>query len=342
MVKAAYVGILTPGSTSRMRAEWLRKITPEWDWKWIDTDLPMTRSARIWQSLAFRFQIGAAVQRINELVRRQLDRESVGLIWVDKAVFLMPETMTQLRGSAKRLVHFTPDTAFGANASPHFERAIRHFDLLVTTKSFEMSAYAKRTSPEKVSLISQGFDSRVHYPRAGENARRKEVVFVGLAEPDRERCVAELLNKNLAVRLAGRGWSPFLRKWLGHPHLIFAGEDVFGDAYAELLSNAWIGLGLLSKRFPELHTTRTFEIPACGAVLATERTSETERFFAPGEAIFFRDYADLADRVREIFAENETDSLSRIATAGRSRVLEDRRDYESLLTDIINDPRIHV
>ena len=46
----------------------------------------------------------------------------------------------------------------------------------------------------------------------------------------------------------------------------------------ELGANA-VGLGLLSKRFPERHTTRTFEIPACGALLATERTADTTRFF---------------------------------------------------------------
>jgi spore maturation protein CgeB len=341
VVKAAYVGILTTGSTSGMRADWLRRINPDWDWQWIDTDIPMLRSARIWQSLAFRYQAGLAVQRINQFVVDQLSAKSYDLIWVDKAVFLSPQTVALLRQSSRRLVHFTPDTAFGVNASRNFEQAIAHFDLLVTTKTFEIGDYAKRTSPEKVLLVSQGFDPRVHHPRATDDPRRKEVVFVGLAEHDRERCIAELLNNAITVRLAGRGWSAFVRKWTGHPNLIFAGEDAFGDAYAELLSNCWIGLGLLSKRFPELHTTRTFEIPACGAVLATEETAETSRFFTPREAIFFRDYRDLAIQVRELFSRGD-DALARIATAGRARVLSDRRDYESLLTDIMCDQRIRL
>ena len=325
-----------------MRAEWLRRITPDCDWHWIDTDLPMMRSARAWQSIAFRYKGGFAVRRINEFVLSHLASRAFDLIWVDKAVFLRPETMAALRQSTRKLVHFTPDTAFGVNASRNFERAIPLFDLLVTTKSFEATEYTKHTDPTKLKLVSQGFDPLVHYPRSNDSARRKEAVFVGLAEPDRERCISELLKKEITVRVAGRGWSGFIRKWVDHPNLIFEGEDAFGDAYADLLSNAWIGLGLLSKRFTELHTTRTFEIPACGAVLATEQTAETSKFFLPGEAVFFRDYAHLAARVGELFSLGDNNSLAQIAQAGRSRVVSDRRDYESLLTDIIRDPRIAV
>lgn len=36
--------------------------------------------------------------------------------------------------------------------------------------------------------------------------------------------------------------------------------------------------GALSRRFPERHTTRTFEIPACGTVLITEWNEEISVF----------------------------------------------------------------
>jgi spore maturation protein CgeB len=325
-----------------MRAEWLQRITPGWDWLWIDTDVPMMRSARIWQSVAFRYHTGPATRRINRLIRSQSEGQAFDLLWVDKAVFIRPETVARLRQSSTRLVHFTPDTAFGANSSRHFEQSIKLFDLLVTTKSFELTKYAEFTGLDRVLLKSQGFDSRIHYPRVSDTLRRNEVVFVGLAEPDRERCIAELLIHDVPVRLAGMGWSRFVRKWIDHPSLTFHGANAFGNDYAELLSNAWIGLGLLSKRFAELHTTRTFEIPACGAVLATEKTAETSRFFKSDEAMFFADYTDLAVRVREIFSRNDSEQLARIAAAGRQRVLRDRRDYKSLLTDIITDERITV
>jgi spore maturation protein CgeB len=166
-----------------------------------------------------------------------------------------------------------------------------------------------------------------------------DTVFVGLAEPDRETCVATLLGNDIPVRLAGRGWQRFLQRWKKSSNLQFEGEDAFGDDYARLLSESWVGLGLLSKRFPELHTTRTFEIPACGAVLATERNRETEQFFNPDEALFFSGYENLAEKLSKLFAQG-TGTLEAMANAGRKRVARDARDYSSILLHILADPRI--
>ena len=323
-----------------MRAEWLRNLTPKWDWQWVDTDLPMIESARVWRSLAFRKQSGPAVDRINSEVLRNLKPAQSDLIWVDKAVFLRPATLQKVRSAARRLVHFTPDTAFGANTSRHFEANIGLYDVLVTTKSFELGKYADRVPADRMCLTTQGFDPLVHYPRGSSEVRRREVAFVGLAEPDREQCVATMLEHNVHIRLAGRGWTRFVAKWEGHACLHFEGEDSFGDAYAGLLSKAWIGLGLLSKRFSELHTTRTFEIPACGAILATPRTSETTRFFADSEAIFFDDYAELAKKIAQMFSQSSAQSLEKISEAGRKRVTADGRDYPRILSRVLEDPRL--
>jgi spore maturation protein CgeB len=339
-MKAAYVGILTPGSTSRMRAEWLRKLTPDWQWDWLDTDVPLTNTARVAQSLAYRFQIGPAVDAINASVSRWIGDRSLDLAWIDKAVFLRPSTMRALRTRSTRLIHFTPDTAFHANKSRHFNATLGSFDLLVTTKSFEVAEYDRRGARDKVFLTTQGFDPLVHYPRQETGERSHEVAFVGLAEPSREEFVANILDKGISVRLAGAGWQSFVRARQDDSLLHFEGDALFGDSYSELLSKCWIGLGLLSKRFPELHTTRTFEIPACGAVLATERNSETTKFFDDDEALFFDDVSDVAEKAGRLFASSTDTELAGIAAKGRARVLKDRRDYPSILSGILADPRV--
>jgi hypothetical protein len=300
----------------------------------------MRESARPWRTLAFRYQLGKAVNRINSLVMDRIGDTRRDLVWVDKGVFLQTSTLRTVRRVARRLVHFTPDTAFHENKSRHFEGGIGLYDLVVTTKSFEVGEYHRRVGPEKTLLTTQGYDAEVHYPRAGDEERRREAVFIGLAEPDRERCVATLLEAGIRVRLAGKGWGRFLRRWREHPHLAFEGEEIFGDAYANLLSTCWVGLGLLSKHFPEMHTTRTFEIPACGAVLATEATLETKRFFRDSEALFFDNYADLAIKLDQLSSATKTGSFSEMAKAGKRRVLDDRRDYSSILASILQDPRM--
>jgi hypothetical protein len=165
-------------------------------------------------------------------------------------------------------------------------------------------------------------------------------VFVGLAEPDRERCISVLLSRGIPVRLAGFGWDALVRRYRNDSNLMFEGKAAFADDYASLLSQAWIGLGLLSKRFPELHTTRTFEIPACGAVLATEKNEDTMRFFSPDEALFFDDFENLADRITDLFRAGREQELAGMAERGMKRVIQDGRNYETILAAVLADPRI--
>jgi hypothetical protein len=322
-----------------MRAEWLRELTPGVEWSWMDTDPPLTHTSRISQSLAYRFKTGTGVNAINASVNDWAQDKSFDLVWIDKAIFLWPETVQKIRTTCQTLVHFTPDAAFLVNRSRHFEKTVRLFDLLVTTKSFEVDQYRNRLHKDTLLLTTQGFDLKVHQPRTEVGERSSGAVFVGLAESDRAHCLDTLLYNGIPVRLAGRGWNRFVNKWKHSSNFVFEGEGAFGDQYARLLSSNWVGLGLLSKRFPELHTTRTFEIPACGAVLATESNAETEKFFNTGEALFFRSHADLAKQLYELF-HSDGQQLAAIASAGRQRVLADGRDYSSILAKILSDPRI--
>lgn len=325
-----------------MRAETLRKLTPSYEWEWIDTDPPMNESARVWKTVAFRMGTGKTVTAINRLVSSRMGATRCDLVWIDKGVFLHRSTIQIVRRLTKKLVHFTPDAAFHMNRSRHFENSLGDFDLAITTKSFELSEYFRRIGADKTLLTTQAYDPGVHYPRSGDERRRREAVFIGLAEPDREECVAMLLESGVAVRLAGIGWERFLQDRGGHPLLSFESAEVFGSEYARLLSEAWIGLGLLSQRFPELHTTRTFEIPACGAVLATPRTTETSAFFGADEALFFDDYSDLATKVSALLSSENTVRLSALAHAGRMRVQNDCRDYASIISAILGDRRVRL
>jgi hypothetical protein len=334
-MRAAYVGALGGGSTSAMRAEALKQLTPGWDWEWIDTDQAMREAPRWAQTLAFRLRIGPVVRRVDHLVAASTGGGNYDLIWVDKSVLLRRRAMAAMRRAAVRLVHFTPDAAFHANRSRFFRRHIGHYDLLATTKSFEMDEYLQRVAPRKLFLTTQGYDPVLHHPAEPPVPRQREAAFIGLAEPDREHCLAALLEAGVAVRLGGIGWERFLARWKDHPGLRFLGSGLFGEDYAQVYREAWVGLGLMTKRFGELHTTRTFEIPACGAILATERNPDTEGFFHQGEALFFDDHHSLAKELRRLFDSAGDHELAGLAEAGRRRVVTGGRDYRSVLRGVL-------
>ena len=327
-----YVGIMTPGTTSRMRADTLVRVTKT-PWSFVDTDAPFLAGGRLWRSAAFRWKLGPIVRRINQCV---LDAVASGVmfdaVWVDKGVYLWPETVKRLRANAQRLIYYTPDTSFFANRSRHFNRSIYLYDLVVTTKSFEIDHFRTYLPDDRIHLTTQAFDPGLHAPSETTITRRADVAFIGLCEPDRERAVATLLHASIPVRVGGRGWNRFRSKFADHPCFTFIGERVFSDEYVNTYRTASVGLGLLSKRFPELHTTRTFEIPACRTVLATERNADTARFFDSVDVLFFESYDDLADRLRTLLA--NSDAVERMAERGYARVAGGGFSYDDVVGEI--------
>ena len=317
-IRGIYIGIRTQGTTSQLRADTLAELLPTANWQFIDTDEPFLSSHRIWKSLAFRLRTGPAVRAMNQHVLAQLGSTRFDVAWIDKGVNLWPDTVKKIRSLSKKLIYYTPDCSFESNRSRFFESTAQLYDLVVTTKSFELERYTKLIPEDRILLTTQSYDEQQHRPTCDFNEKRKEAVLIGLCEPDREACIEQLLNHGVPVRIGGQGWKRFLARHRRNSRLQFEGDRVFGDHYTDTISRAAVGLGLLTKRFPELHTTRTFEIPACGTALATPRNSETAKLFRDDEAIFFQDHLKLAQELRMLLDDEQR--LKRISAAGTARI----------------------
>jgi spore maturation protein CgeB len=101
---------------------------------------------------------------------------------------------------------------------------------------------------------------------------------------------------------------------------------VYGDDYARALTGARIGIGFLRRSWPDQHTTRTFEIPACGSLLLADRTDEHREFFEEGkEAEFFGTEEELVDKA-EYYSRKDADRL-RLAGAGYQRCIRGKYSY---------------
>jgi spore maturation protein CgeB len=91
----------------------------------------------------------------------------------------------------------------------------------------------------------------------------------------------------------------------------------------------------LRKVCPDQHTTRTFEIPACGSLLLADRTEEHQEFFEEGqEAEFFESCEELLEKVR-FYGSNES-ARKRVADRGYKRCQEGGYAYVCRLRDALN------
>ena len=249
--------------------------------------MPFYNTHRLWRSFGFRYKRGPLINNINKYIVAALKEEAYDLIWVDKAVFLTPKTTALLRSRASKLVHFTPDPAFTFHKSKLFLKSLPYYDFLVTTKSYELEHYYKYIKTEKVLYATQGFDAKLHKPSKHPFSKKEGFVFIGHYEDQRAGVLEKLLQNDIKITLAGIKWNRFAKKHQDNPNLIYLGDGVYGEDYVKTLQKAKMAWGALSKWVPELHTTRTFEIPACGTALVTERNTRNPAPFLRMMRLFF-------------------------------------------------------
>lgn len=354
-MKVLFLGQITNGQTSKMRMAALTRLGHEV--RGVDTTAPWIRASWFSRQLQRRFQFGAVVDEINQSIVNAAVPFRPDLVWAEKQEFVHRETLDFLSRQGARLVHFTPDPYFtlGWKRTNVMDDAFSGFDFLIYCKSYEKSAYE---SLGKLALyMPLGYCDEVHVPRQSRADRwRCDVGFLGGWEPRRERLTRALLKSGIDLKLWGGSWD-FLcdGRWTLRRHLIlrqlagsdvfdiridpllaraYQGDEVYGDDYALALSGAKIGLGLLRKVCPDQHTTRTFEIPACGSMLIADRTSEHQEFFEEGvEAEFFSSELELIDKIG--FYLRHEGSRHKVAVAGLARCRAGRYAYIHRIADVL-------
>ena len=354
-MKILFLGCIGEGQTSRMRMRALARLGHEV--VGVDTLAPWTGASWLQRQAQRRLGRGPIVDAINAEVVRTARDFGPDMVWAEKQEYLRPQTLRDLGAGGARLVHFTPDPYFSLSwkRTPLMDAAIGGFDVLLYCKAYERSDYEALGRP--VVYMPLGYCDETHRPLASTASRwRCSVGFLGGWEPRRERLLRSVAGTGADLKIWGGYWDFLgdgrwsLRRRIilgqlagGEPFSIhrddrlasaWQGEEVYGDDYARALSGADIGLGFLRKVCPDQHTTRTFEIPACGAMLLADRTEEHLEFFREGvEAEFFDSEAELADKIGH-YSKAE-DARRKVANAGRRRCVEDRYAYVHRLQDAL-------
>jgi hypothetical protein len=338
-MKILFLGQIGEGQTSRMRMRALLRLGHEVIG--LETSAPWLRASWLERQTQRRLGRGAIVDAINRSVLDAAAAFRPALVWGEKQEYLRPETLEALRIGGARRVHFTPDPYFSLawKRTRAMDAAVGEFDVLVYCKSYERADYEALGKP--LIYMPLGYCDEVHRPLpSGDPSWACAVGFLGGWEPRRESLLRAVAGVVEDLKIRGGYWD-FLRdgRWTlrrriilgqlagGEPFSIhkdaalaaaWQGGEVYGDDYARALTGARIGLGFLRKVCPDQHTTRTFEIPACGSLLIADRTEEHQSFFEEGrEAEFFGSEAELVDKAR-FYAVNEA-ARATMAAAGRAR-----------------------
>jgi spore maturation protein CgeB len=346
-MRILFIGEIGTGQTSLMRMRALERLGHHVCG--VDTIELWKRSSWLRRQLQRGLQHGSIVAKINRMVLSKARQFGPDLVWAEKQEFLMAETIEAARKLGARLIHFTPDPYFFLSwkRTRLMDQAIQAFDALVYCKRYEQADYEALGKP--LFYMPLGYCDEVHRPLPSVDSRwASDVRFIGGWEPRRERLLHDLVAAGVDVKIRGAYWD-FLKdgRWTLRRYIILrqlAGSDSFrfhvdaslaqvqqggelyGDDYARAVASARIGLGLLRRTWPDQHTTRTFEIPACRSMLLADRTDEHQSMFEEGkEAEYFDSTEELVEKAK-FYCGHEI-ARQRIAWAGHERCVKSKYAY---------------
>lgn len=333
-MRILYSGTLNEGGTSlqRMRAlgELGHEVTgfdmlPYVDWGGRYLGFPFRRLLS-----------GPPVTRANRGLMEAFERVKPDLVWVDKGRYVRPRTLERMRQAGARLVHFTPDPSFSPfMRSRLLDGSIPLYDVMVTNKSYDVEEYRRRGC-RHLLFQPPAYDKHTHRKinLSGKDREKyqSDVAFIGHWEPPRETLLNQLRLSGVRLSIWGPEYQNCKNRELVSE--CWKNEGVYGEDYAKALSGAKISLSFLSKRYPDQTTTRTFEIPACGSLLLTERTGEQRALFREDqEAVYFADGAELVSKVKYYLSHEK--ERKRIAEAGYRRCVRGKNSYHDRLKEVL-------
>lgn len=297
--------------------------------------LPMRVLASAMRRLGHPLQAHSTSRQLLDVVYKVVPQ----IVWIDKGLVIRPEALRSIHQFRKDvlIVGYSPDDMGQRdNQSRYFLTGLPEYDWFFTTKTFNVDEL-KAMGVRRPCFLGNGFDPATHR-RTSVSAHEMElfggpVGFVGSYERDRANQILSLARAGFPVKVWG--WGKTRSPLSVHPNLTVHRRTLLGSEYAKALCSFAINLGFLRKINRDRQTTRSIEIPACGAFMLAERTDEHLELFEEGkEAEFFASTTELIDKTRYYLGHDS--QRIRIAAAGYERCRRSGYDYPSRMRQALD------
>ncbi len=271
------------------------------------------------RKLQLHLHIGFGIRAYGKDLYRLALKVQPDLIYIDIGLCLSPKIVSKLKETTQNLIHYSSEY-FGFNSYTyrHFFKTVDVYDAHIITNDLVVPDLEKRGA-KKIFKTHFGFDPELHRPMdlTEEDRERyqSDAVFIGHWEPETEAKVAALRGAGVKVKVWGPGWKK--AKSLDDRESI---KPVYGEEYIKVINASKICLGFLSKWNFNTSASRTFEVPACGSFLLTEKTEEQLSYFKEDkEAVYFKDNQELIEKA-QYYLKNEEARLE-VKEKGHERCL---------------------
>jgi hypothetical protein len=296
------VGEFWPGSTGFGLAAGFR----DHGWDVAEAELAdhMIKGRGLTMRIAARLLAGASARSYNQAVVDAAEHLDAELMITVKGTYLALETLRALGKHKVFRTNFYPDYHFDYKG---FDSAtLDAYDLVATTKSFQLEYLRQRIGADRVALVHHGYVPEVHRPRgriAREEDYRWDISFVGNASASKLSWLNAVARAfpNRSMIIVGNGWRELAR---GTPlESAVLGYGLIGNFFARIIELSRINIAVHHgasnpSGWQDLVSTRTFEIPACGGFMLHIDNEEVRTLFdVPSEIDTFADPGQLCDQI---------------------------------------------
>ena len=276
-------------------------------------------------------------REINRALLETAQNMHPDIILIGKGAYFEPATLRDLKASTGALlINYAADDVFNfASSSRAIRDSIPQFDLYLCARRAMLHDIERAGCP-RAEYIMFGYKPQVHFPELPATAAEhrtfdSDVVFIGGCDADRAPYFEHLVRALPDVRVHLHG-AYFERYPALKP---YARGKVTGRDYRLALGGSKVAINLVRRANRDDHVMRTFEVPACGAFMLTERTPTHESLFVEDrEAVFFDSAEELVAKVRHYLEHH--DDRGRIAAAGLRRILAGHHSYADRTEEILN------
>ena len=264
------------------------------------------------------------------------DLTNIDILFVIKGNEIKPKTIKDIKKKYPniKLINFSLDDMYARhNRSFYYTHSIKLYDLVVTTKSYNLNELPLLGS-RNIMFVYQGFSKDIHKPIYNSNLFKHDILFIGYPEKERIESILYLAKNGFQIDIYGypNAWE---KSNIKHKNIVNHKNSLFGEKYSEAISNSKITLCFLRKINRDLHTSRSIEIPACKGFMLAERTNEHLDLFEEGiEAEFFASNEELLKKVNYYLLNEE--KRQEVMEEGYKKCIEKDYSYDNMLERILD------
>lgn len=275
---------------------------------------------------------------INQKIIDEIKKEKYDIVWIDKGNIIYPKTLSMIKEMQPQciIVHYMIDDFMNPyHASKQIIKDIPLYDYYIVNRKKNIEELKERGCKNPI-FTYMSYESKFHFPRTLSKEDRiklnSDVSFIGTYEKDRAESILYLAKRGVKVRIWGNGWKKFKNK---NPNLIIENHGLYNEDFCKAIKCSKINLAFLRKKSRDLHTTRSFEIPACGGFMLAERTEEHQDLYVEDkEAVFFSTNEELFEKCLYYLSHDE--ERIKITMAGYQRCNNSGHTNQETINAILN------